>query len=415
MTRLDPLRVCLYSGLNVAADAISNAVRLKLQVLGDLRDEGFPVEAWAFVQGTDDPDPRVIGAPTAFDVIGNPRFGAADLHLFEFGIAYELFDLIFLTQGLAPTGAMYHNVTPVELVSETNRASIERSLRQRYNLFAAQHVACVSELNRRDLVAIGIPEDRLSVSPLPPAIVASEPRTSFGAAEPGPLRLLFVGRLVRAKGVLDLLEAVAAALVTPAAPELHLTIVGNEQLSEPEVADEVRRRLAEPPLAGQAEFAGRVDDDALGRLYARSDVLVMPSYHEGYCVPVVEALSAGAYVVAYDAANLPFVVDGLGSLVPAGDVDGLRTVLVDLAARFAAARRSGAGVVLPAAGGELQESAWRARVRDHVADYSFPAFRRRFVEQLALLASLRPEGAPSWLAEAAGAAVPAGVGRLGTA
>ena len=405
----DPLRVCLYSGLNVCADAISNSVRLKLRILGELRDEGFPVAAHAFVQGTDDGDPRVITAPTALEAVGNPRFGAADIHLFEFGIAYDLFDLIFLARRLAPTGAMYHNVTPLELVSESNRGAIHRSMRQRYNLFAAHHVACVSELNRRDLLELGLPEERLSVAPLPPHVLAATPRTSFAATGAGPLRLLFVGRLVRAKGVLDLLDALTRAVVD--APHLELTVVGNEQLSEPEVAEEVRRRLAEPPLAGRVHFPGRLDDDALGRLYARSDVLVMPSYHEGYCVPVLEALAAGAYVVAYDAANLPFVVGGVGTLVPAGDVAALSRALVDLAARFRQARERRSPVQLPAAGGELAEPAWRAVVAERVAEHSFPAFRRRFVELLALLAALRPQGAPAWLAEASGAAVPAGAAR----
>jgi glycosyltransferase involved in cell wall biosynthesis len=394
----DRLRVCLYSGLNVSADAISNSLRLRLRVLGELGDEGFPIEATAFVQGTDDPDGRVLGTPTAFDAIGNPRFGTADLHLFEFGVAYELFDLIFLAARFAPTGAVYHNVTPVELVSEGNRAAIERSLRQRYNLFAADHVACVSELNRRDLLELGLPEDRLSVAPLPPTVLPAASRERFADAGPGPLRVLFVGRLVRAKGVLELLDALERAL--PHAPDIELTLVGNEQLSEPEVASEVRRRVAEPPLAGKARFLGRVDDETLADLYASADVLAMPSYHEGYCVPAVEAMAAGAYVVAYDAANLPFVLAGLGSLVPPGDLAALASALVELARRFQAAREAGAGteVLLPATRGEMAEDAWRSAVAGHVAHHSYPAFRRSFTGLLALLAARRPGGAPGWLA-----------------
>jgi glycosyltransferase involved in cell wall biosynthesis len=190
-------------------------------------------------------------------------------------------------------------------------------------------------------------------------------------------------------------------------PDLDLTIVGNEQLSEPEVSEEVRRRIGAAPLVGHVVFAGQLDDRALAHLYARADVLVMPSYHEGYCVPVIEAMAAGAYVVAYDAANLPFILDGLGSLVPEGDVAALSAALVELAGRFRVARQEGGEVVLPATRGDLAEPAWRAEVAEHVAQHSYPAYRRRLVDLLAALTARRPQGAPAWLAEAAGTVVPA--------
>lgn len=393
----DPLRVCLYSGLNIAADAISNSLRLRLRVLRELREDGFPIEVTAFVQGTDNGDARVVTAPTALDVIGHPAFRAAALHIFEYGIAYDLFDVVFLAAELAPTGAVYHNVTPLDLAGDANRAVIERSMRQRYNLFAADHVSCVSEVNRQELIALGMPEDRLSVTPLPPSVLSVRRRDRFAWGPPHPLRLLYVGRLVQAKGILDLLDAAEGARAEGA--DLRLVIIGNEQLCDPAVVAEVRRRTREGPVSGDAWFLGRVKDDVLAENYARADVLVMPSYHEGFCVPVIEAFASGAYVVAYDSSNLPNVLAGLGSLVPAGDVSALSAVLVDLATRFRAARERDDEVALPTDGGELPEGEWRAAVAAYVAGHSYEAFRRRFTGLVAYLARRRPGGALSWIGD----------------
>jgi glycosyltransferase involved in cell wall biosynthesis len=134
-------------------------------------------------------------------------------------------------------------------------------------------------------------------------------------------------------------------------------------------------------------YLGLVKDDVLAENYARADVLVIPSYHEGFCVPVVEAFASGAYVVAYDSSNLPNVVAGLGSLVPTGDVGALSTVLVDLARRFQAARERDEELILPAAGGEVSEAAWRVAVAHYVSTYSYEAFKGRFAELVMSLAA----------------------------
>jgi glycosyltransferase involved in cell wall biosynthesis len=53
----------------------------------------------------------------------------------------------------------------------------------------------------------------------------------------------------------------------------------------------------------------------------------MPSYHEGFCVPVIEALRAGMLPVVYSAANLRYIADGLCVSAPPGDVAAFATAL----------------------------------------------------------------------------------------
>ena len=127
---------------------------------------------------------------------------------------------------------------------------------------------------------------------------------------------------VRPKGVLDVLD-VCDRLADRGLDDFRLNVVGPPLFSEPAVLAEVQARAASRP---HLRFHGELDDDVLAGLMSQVDVLVVPSYHEGYCVPVVEAYAAGCQVVAYDSTNLPNVVGDVGQLVPTGDVDALTDV-----------------------------------------------------------------------------------------
>ena len=101
---------------------------------------------------------------------------------------------------------------------------------------------------------------------------------------------MFSGRLMPEKGLYDLLEAMA--LVVPQA-DCTLLIAG-----EGEIEGDLRRRAAELGLQDKVEFLGFLDQDELGAVYARSDMLVLPSYYaEGFPTVISEAMSRGLPVV----------------------------------------------------------------------------------------------------------------------
>jgi glycosyltransferase involved in cell wall biosynthesis len=62
-------------------------------------------------------------------------------------------------------------------------------------------------------------------------------------------------------------------------------------------------------------FTGHVDDDDLRAAYAAGDVFLCLSEHEGYCVPLVEAMAAGVPVVAYAAGAVAETLRGGGVLL----------------------------------------------------------------------------------------------------
>lgn len=379
----DPLRVALHAGILVRHDAISSSLALKIELLDGLAAAGVPVDTRIFVHATDSRDPRVRTAPDVGRMLTDPELDRAEVHVFEFGVWYPGFDVVHLLDPAAVTIGVYHNVTPPELVAPEARPLIECSLAQRENLWMLDHVACDSEFNRDELITAGMDPERLSVLHLPAnhAIAEISPWWRRHLLRRQTVTLLFVGRFVRSKGVGDLVHAAARA-TERGGPPVELVLVGNPLLSDPSELEAVRRAAADGPLRGRVRIERAPPDHVLARLYAIADVLVVPSYHEGYCVPVVEAFASDCQVVAYDAANLPNVVGDCGILVPTGDTDALADG-IEAAVRAAAAIRAGAESARVPVHGSPTPAEWRARVRAHLASATREAYARGFAEILA--------------------------------
>ncbi|NYH90875.1 hypothetical protein F4554_003513 [Actinopolymorpha rutila] len=139
-----------------------------------------------------------------------------------------------------------------------------------------------------------------------------------------PFRLLFVGRLIKEKGVLDLFDALAAV------PDVHLTVAGAELLTDRDGVEKViRDRASRDPLAGRVTFVGMVAKAQMQSLMASSDAVVLPSYREGVPRSLIEGFAAGRPAVATAVRGCrELVEDGVtGFLVPPGRPDRLAHAL----------------------------------------------------------------------------------------
>jgi glycosyltransferase involved in cell wall biosynthesis/O-antigen/teichoic acid export membrane protein len=162
-------------------------------------------------------------------------------------------------------------------------------------LYRATPFLTISEAAKRDLVALGVPADRIHV-----AYLGVEPvqfRQGERASEP---TLLFLGRLKQYKRievVLDCLEAV---------PEARLEIAGDGN-HRPALEAEIERR----GLADRVVMHGHVDEDAKTELYARAWVSLTASSAEGWCLTVMEAAACGTPSAALRVGGLPeSIVEG---------------------------------------------------------------------------------------------------------
>lgn len=149
-------------------------------------------------------------------------------------------------------------------------------------------------------------------------------------------------------------------------PGLRLVVAGAP------MADDVaaRRAAAAHGIAHLVDDAGPVTDEALRDLYAGAACLVFPSLYEGFGLPVLEAMSCGAPVVASNRASLPEVVGDAGILADPDDPDALASavgrVLDDARLRATLIERGRARArAFPwaATGAAAAERLWRAAGR----------------------------------------------------
>jgi len=98
-------------------------------------------------------------------------------------------------------------------------------------------------------------------------------------------------------------------------------------------AGEVKRLLSQAGLEERAVWTGYVAQSELVALYNRAEVLVYPSFYEGFGLPVLEAMACGTAVITSAVASLPEVAGDAALLVDPDDVDALhdalRRLLVD--------------------------------------------------------------------------------------
>ena len=136
----------------------------------------------------------------------------------------------------------------------------------------------------------------------------------------------FVGRLVEEKGILDLLEAARSVLESN--PDAQFLIVGPYDQEKP---DALRPDVAERyGVQSQCRFLGMRDD--MPELYALMDVLVLPSYREGFPRAPMEASAMGVPSLVTDIRGCrEAVVQGENGLMfPVGDSDALADAIVEV-------------------------------------------------------------------------------------
>ena len=212
---------------------------------------------------------------------------------------------------------------------------------------AADAYVCISRAIEREGRAAGIPDRRLLYQPHGVRLDEFRPADAY---EVGQIRdqlglprhgviCLFLGRLSREKGVLDLVEAwrlvgdgaSLLALVGPEMPGHHL-----------DAGPAVRALVARHGLAGRVRLLGATDTPA--RVMRAADVFVAPSYYEGFSITLAEAMACGlAPVVTPVGGIVEYLAPGDNALLcepgrPDRLAAALRQVVADPSLRLALGR-----------------------------------------------------------------------------
>ncbi len=165
---------------------------------------------------------------------------------------------------------------------------------------------------------------------------AAHDRPALGLPTDRPL-LLFVGRLVAEKGILDLVEALPRVLQRQ---PCHLLVLGHGAEEH-----EVARRVAALGLEREVTLAGYLAGEQLRSAYRLADALVLPSYHdEGFPTVIAEAMDAGLAIVTTRRRGMAdHLREGEQALfVPPRDPAALAEAVVHLLARPGLRARMGA-------------------------------------------------------------------------
>ncbi|GEP01876.1 glycosyltransferase [Methylobacterium haplocladii] len=317
-----PPKVALINSIVARNDAISASAIDTYRAL--TANDAYRVSLFCYRNDYPEIPSHIVSSVN--DLLFHRDYLDADILLWHFGITYDLFNAVMVGNGRARRVVCFHNVTPREFVPQRSWATIDKSLAQCHLLRDAEEVWAVSGVNAEVAREFGVEADRIRDMPL---VVESGPLKRPSDKTKDLITILFVGRFVRAKGVLELLQAVEGLLDVGGVP-FRLELAGNIDFSDPDYVKQVRAFIEGKGLGEIVTMHGTVDDDTLARLYAEAHILAIPSYHEGFCKPVVEALRAGCIPVGYAAYNLPYVANGFGRLVPPGDVTSLEAALRDL-------------------------------------------------------------------------------------
>ena len=240
-----------------------------------------------------------------------------------------------------------HDPTRFRLVYPLVRPLVRRVWRRAYKV-----VACSAGL--RDLARAS--DARVPIDLVPDGVDTRRFLPRQTPREPGPVRVLFVGRLVRRKACDVLLAGFARARSLGA--DASLVVVGDG----PE-RGALESLAAELGLKGRVSFAGTVPYAELPQTLAAADLFVLPSLAEGMACIVLEAMGAGLPVLATRVAGNDEIVHGgdNGELVAAGDVEALGRSLAALVSK-----------------GPVELSVMGRRSRELVLAYDWQAIAARY-------------------------------------
>jgi glycosyltransferase involved in cell wall biosynthesis len=292
-------------------DAIGGHV---VQLRDLLREKGYQSDIY---YGNASPDRLDHGLPVAR--LGD-RSAKGRVLLYQLSIGSPVADLF--RERSERKFVNYHNITPADLleawIPEVGD-EVRRGRAQLRDLAPVTEFAIAdSAFNERELKVAGYRStttvplliDLDGFSGVPDAATAGR---LAGQKGQGGADLLFVGKVSPHKGQHDLVKALAAyrRLYDPNA-RLHL--VGGAISDDYQRA--VERFAGELGLLDALDFAGSVTHEELIAYYAGCDAFVCLSNHEGFCVPLLEAMYHGLPIVAYTNTAVPETVQGAGSILP---------------------------------------------------------------------------------------------------
>ncbi len=212
---------------------------------------------------------------------------------------------------------LYHNITPpayFRALQPRIAADLSRGLAEARQLAGVAAINLAdSAFNAEELTAMGYRDVRVLPLVLDWAALETDPaRRVMRDMNDGKVNVLFVGRCAPNKKIEDVLTAFAffQQSVEPNSRLIHAgSCAGTERYHA------LLQSLRADLRLRDVFWTGSIPQADLNAYYRRAHVFLCMSEHEGFCIPLVEAMLNGAPVVAYAAGAVPETLGGAGCLV----------------------------------------------------------------------------------------------------
>lgn len=304
-----------------------------------------------------------------------PTLGKEDILLYHFSVGSDAMRELLQKQECRRI-MIYHNITPAAYFSPYDKgfenllADGRRDLEKLKALFS--FVIAVSEFNRQDLLQMGY-TCPIHVMPIliPFEDYAAEPDSEVLEKYQGDgfTNLLFVGRMAPNKKIEDVIRAFAY-YKQQYNPRSRLFLVGDDRVLAP-YTERIRSYIKRLGLDDSVVICSHVPFSHILAYYRLADVFLCMSEHEGFCVPLVEAMYFSLPIVARAAAAVPQTLGNAGLLLDTQDSAVAASAIHELVSNASLRSR-------------IQEEG-RLRLKS----YSSDAIRERFAEILSSIGSDR--------------------------
>jgi glycosyltransferase involved in cell wall biosynthesis len=248
------------------------------------------------------------------------RGGPDDVLIFHYSIASPLTQ--FALDVPSTLVVYYHNVTPPKFLRNHNPELADLLARGRSQLSSMKDAPlsiAASEYNRQEMMAVGF--QNVNVIPyfvyldeLKASAASREGQAVMRSMDDGYVNWLFVGRIVPNKcqdNIIDAFNYYHSVVNRHS----RLFLVGSEA-NAPGYRMDLEIMIEALGLSDAVHLTGSIGlNEGLGGYYQGASLFISMSEHEGFCVPLLEAMAFNKPVVAYNATGIPYTLGDSGVLI----------------------------------------------------------------------------------------------------
>ena len=308
------MKIAVVTPILVPGDAVSNDV---LGMASVLKEAGHDARIFATHSAVAETKTSHIDTLESF--LGHRE----DIFLYHFSIGWDR-GLHLLRTLKCRKIIKYHNVTPPDFfdginadyaaVCRAGRAMLHDIGRIQADIFLSD-----SAYNMRELISAGASPERSFVVPpfhhINRLLEGDADLETLDQMRDGLTNILMVGRLAPNKGHVDLVKAFAI-YHSQYNPLSRLLIVGKHDPRLSRYVDAIREEISKAELDSSVRFTEEVSEAQLRSYFLAAHIFAITSEHEGFCVPMVEAMAYHVPVTAYASTALTETLGSAGLLWP---------------------------------------------------------------------------------------------------